>query len=157
MTVAQEPGPPEPQRDQWVEPRRLYRSRSNRVISGVCGGIAEHYGSDPTMVRLLAVILDVFTGVIPLLLAYLIAAIVIPEGDAVARTGVMPPAAGGPPMGQPATAVDPGRVGLIFGVILVTVGLAAYARQVLDIEWDQVWPLMLIAFGGLLLLGSIRR
>ena len=36
------------------EPRRLFRSRTDRMFAGVCGGIAETYGSDPTAVRLLA-------------------------------------------------------------------------------------------------------
>ena len=57
-------------------PNRLYRSRTDRWLGGVCGGIAEHFNIDPTIVRLAFVllILLVGTGII----AYLIGWIVIP-------------------------------------------------------------------------------
>jgi phage shock protein C len=38
-------------------PKRLYRSRTDRMIAGVCGGLAKHFGIDPTLVRLAFVIL----------------------------------------------------------------------------------------------------
>lgn len=57
---------------------RLFRSRTNRVLAGVCGGIAENFGSDPTAVRLATLVLGLFTGVLPMVVAYVIAAIVIP-------------------------------------------------------------------------------
>ena len=52
--------------------RRLYRSRSNRRIAGVCGGIADYFGVDPTLVRVIAVIFALFFGwgVIAYLLAW---------------------------------------------------------------------------------------
>lgn len=59
--------------------RRLYRSRENKMIAGVCGGIAEYFNLDPTMIRLAAAILLVVTNV-PIFIAYIICAIVIPEG-----------------------------------------------------------------------------
>ena len=62
--------------------RRLYRSSTNRVFAGVCAGIADHFGADPTMVRLLTVVIAVFTALVPMIVLYLVAAIVIPEGTA---------------------------------------------------------------------------
>ncbi|MDR2918711.1 MAG: PspC domain-containing protein [Tannerella sp.] len=62
------------------EPKRLYRSDSEKMIAGVCGGIAEYFGLDPTLVRLGYILLSVFTlfsGV----LAYLILWIVIPPSS----------------------------------------------------------------------------
>lgn len=59
--------------------KRLYRSRSNRKIAGICGGIAEYFNVDPTVVRLIAVLILVFTGVFPLLIVYLICWLIIPE------------------------------------------------------------------------------
>lgn len=44
---------------------RLYRSEDDRILGGVCGGIAEVYGFDPTIVRLVAVLL-IFSGISPL-------------------------------------------------------------------------------------------
>lgn len=58
-------------------PRRLVRSRSNRRIAGVCGGLAEYAGIDPTVVRLLMVALTFFGGAGPLL--YVIACIAVPD------------------------------------------------------------------------------
>jgi len=57
--------------------KRLYRSKTNRVIGGVCGGIGEYFGIDPTIIRLIWVILALMggTGII----AYIIAWIIIPE------------------------------------------------------------------------------
>lgn len=57
--------------------RKLYRSRQDRMIGGVCGGIAEYFNIDPTLVRLLAVASIFLAG--SAILAYLIAWIVVPE------------------------------------------------------------------------------
>lgn len=60
-----------------MEPKRLYRSESNRMLAGVCGGLAEYFNVDPTLVRLVTVVLccAAGTGV----LAYLVAAVIIPN------------------------------------------------------------------------------
>ena len=59
-----------------MEPKRLYKSKTNRVICGVCGGVGEYFGIDPTIVRLLCVLLGLtITGVI----VYIIAALIMPE------------------------------------------------------------------------------
>jgi phage shock protein PspC (stress-responsive transcriptional regulator) len=47
----------------------------------VCGGIAEYYGSDATAVRLLTLVLGLFTGILPMIILYLVAAIVIPDRE----------------------------------------------------------------------------
>lgn len=60
--------------------KRIYRSRRNRMIAGVCGGIAEYIDWDPTIVRLLYVTLSVFSAAFPGILVYLIAWLIIP-GD----------------------------------------------------------------------------
>ncbi len=57
--------------------KKLFRSRVNRKIGGVCGGLGEYFGIDPTLVRLLFVLgILVWGGT---LIAYLILLIVIPE------------------------------------------------------------------------------
>ncbi|MBQ6788282.1 MAG: PspC domain-containing protein [Lachnospiraceae bacterium] len=58
------------------EYRKLYKSR-NRMLCGVCGGIGEYFNIDPTVIRLLWIIFSVLGGCG--ILAYIIAAIVIPE------------------------------------------------------------------------------
>lgn len=59
-----------------MEPKKLYRSRTNRLICGVCGGLGEYMNIDPTIIRLILVLLA-FTGTG--ILAYFIAAIIIPD------------------------------------------------------------------------------
>ena len=61
-----------------TETKQLTRSKSNRMIAGVCAGLGEYLGIDPTIVRLLTV-LAFFTGFGGIALVYLIMAIVVPE------------------------------------------------------------------------------
>lgn len=61
-----------------ISMKTLYLS-DNKKVSGVCGGLAEYYNIDANLVRLLALILILFTGVIPGLLVYIVAAIIIPK------------------------------------------------------------------------------
>lgn len=58
--------------------KRLYRSRNDRMIAGVCGGLAEYFDVDPVVVRLIAVIL-LLPGGLPGLVPYVILWIVVPE------------------------------------------------------------------------------
>ena len=58
--------------------RRLYRSRNNRMLAGVCGGLAEYAGVDPTIMRVLYVGLALVTGGAALL-AYPVLWVIIPE------------------------------------------------------------------------------
>ncbi|HYP45952.1 MAG TPA: PspC domain-containing protein [Propionibacteriaceae bacterium] len=78
--------------------RVLERSRSDRIVGGVCGGVANYLNMDPTLVRVLTVMLAVFTGV-PVFF-YLIALFVIPEEGDSHRQGYHPPV-DGPPMYNP--------------------------------------------------------
>ena len=59
--------------------KRLYRSKKERMIAGVCGGIGEYTKVDPTIIRLLWVIFSFPLGIIGGVILYIIAAIVIPE------------------------------------------------------------------------------
>ena len=59
--------------------KKLYRSIADKKISGVCGGIAEYFGVDSTLIRLLWVVSVIFAGVGVLL--YIICALVVPERD----------------------------------------------------------------------------
>jgi phage shock protein C len=60
------------------ETKRLYLSRTDKKISGVCGGIAEYFGQDSTLVRLGWVVLTILTGGFPGVIGYIIAAVVVP-------------------------------------------------------------------------------
>ena len=112
-------------------PRRLYRSRDDRVIAGVCGGIARYFNIDPVLVRVGAVALAFLGGAG--LLAYLAAVLLIPkEGEG----------------GQPPEA--PNRGMAITGVVLLVVAICV----VLPFHggWGPGWglvPLGFIALAGL--------
>jgi phage shock protein C len=60
----------------------LYRSRKNRMIAGVCGGLAEWLSWDPTLVRILYVVISILSVAFPGILAYIILWIVMPEAPA---------------------------------------------------------------------------
>jgi phage shock protein C len=60
-----------------TEPRRLYRSRSDRVMGGVCGGLAQFFTIDVTIIRLLFLFAALFGGTS--LLVYLVMLLVVPE------------------------------------------------------------------------------
>jgi phage shock protein PspC (stress-responsive transcriptional regulator) len=57
----------------------LQRSRSDRMIAGVCGGIAKSLGWDPTLVRVLYVLISIFSAAFPGILVYIILWVVMPE------------------------------------------------------------------------------
>ena len=59
---------------------RLFRSETNKKIAGVCGGIAELMDVDPTIVRLVVVVLGLVTGILPFVIGYLIAWWIVPVG-----------------------------------------------------------------------------
>ena len=61
---------------------RLYRSPDDRMLAGVAGGLAENFGIDPSLVRIVWAVLIVLTGGSRLFLVYVVMAIVVPE-----RTG----------------------------------------------------------------------
>ena len=59
--------------------KALYRSRRSRYIAGVCGGIGEYFNIDPNIVRIIAVVLCFGSMVVPLVIAYIAAALLLPE------------------------------------------------------------------------------
>ncbi len=70
--------------DKGVQPaiRHLYRSRTNRSIAGICGGLAEYFDADPTLIRLMTLLLILLGGLS--IWAYVILWIIIPEEPAAA-------------------------------------------------------------------------
>ena len=60
--------------------KKLYRS-SNRILAGVCGGIAEYFDIDPTLIRVAYVVLSLFSAAFPGVLLYIILMILVPNYD----------------------------------------------------------------------------
>ncbi|MGB6526247.1 MAG: PspC domain-containing protein [Candidatus Acidiferrales bacterium] len=63
-----------------VAPRRLHRSVLDSKIAGVCGGMGEYLDTDSTIVRLVWALITVFTGIVPGILVYLAAWLIMPLG-----------------------------------------------------------------------------
>ena len=61
--------------------KKLYRSSKDKILGGLCGGVGEIYSIDPTLVRLICVFLCIITGVLPLLITYIVGWIIVPMDD----------------------------------------------------------------------------
>jgi phage shock protein C len=74
--MTQNPGVPQPPNPTYTQynykPRKLYRSTSDKWIAGVCGGIAERYDHDPTLIRILWIAITIVTGILGGVLVYLL-------------------------------------------------------------------------------------
>lgn len=118
--------------------KKLYRSRNNRMIAGVCGGIAEYFNIDPTIIRIIWAILCIYgIGI----LAYIIAVIVIPEGN-YEDYG----------QGSYNVNVNGKTVSLVIGIALILIGVLILGRHLMP-SWISkfFWPTLLIAVGALII------
>ncbi len=59
--------------------KRLYKSKENKIFSGVIGGIGEYFNVDPVILRIIWVVAVVFTALFPGIIVYLIAVFIIPQ------------------------------------------------------------------------------
>jgi len=133
--------------------RRLYRSRTDRKIAGVCGGLAEYFDIDPVFVRL-AMIVPLFAGV-PTPLIYIVCWAALPTGTS------RDPAAPGVIDLTPATSrgngiILVGAVVLMSGLLLLAINLDLIDRDLFRWwRWKFIWPVTLIAAGVVILWKSI--
>ena len=158
--------------------RRLYRSRSDRMVWGVCGGLAKYFDMDPTIVRIIAVLLIFANGLG--ILAYIIMAIVVPlEGSKVTtpketikeNVEDMKETAG--ELGREIQSTLVGEEGEseevakvrhrrrnVLGIILIVLGilfLLGSFNLFWWFDWSNFWPLILVAIGVLIILSARRR
>ena len=151
--------------------KRLYRSRKNRMLGGVCGGIAEYFEIDPVIVRLIAVALFFVGG--SAILAYIIALIVIPyESLEMAANQNKEAAPHASAAGSTAATEAPRQgsgdaVPLFLGIVLIIIG-ALFLMHNLPIFspfyfWARhyvrhfFWPSILIIFGVFLIARSWKK
>ena len=159
---------------------RLFRSESDRKISGVAGGMAEALDVDPTLVRLLWVLVVIVTSGVGLL-AYLAMWLIVPlRSDVLAGTGaqadradpVAPPAESGTGSSgelEPTTSARrPSNAPVVAGVVLIVVGVLFLLDNWVSLQyWSYIgdlialalrfWPLILVAAGALLIYSRLRR
>ena len=153
---------------------RLERSTTNRVIGGVCGGIAEYLAVDPTLVRVVFVFTAFITAGL-FVLAYIVLLVLMPQPGQPAPFTSTPPGAAADstaPMDAtttpilPATPVDPAvhaaeaeRRRMAFGYILIALGVVFFlsnAGAFRFVQWQFLWPLVLIGIGALFLVQRVR-
>lgn len=122
--------------------RRVRRSRTDRVLGGVCGGLGRYLNVDPVLLRIAAVALALSGGLG--VLAYVVAWIVIPEQA-------------GPESEPPAPAVNRHGVALVVGTSLVALGALLLVQQI--VPWFSgafFWPVVIVAIGVAVVLTARR-
>lgn len=123
--------------------KKLYRSRNNSMISGVCAGLGQYLGVDPTIVRLVFVFLAFyhFLGV----WVYLVLAVIVPQVPVGVEETMEPT-----PLGESPQTTK------VIGGGLILLGLLAIIST-FDIQWfgwlrlENLWPALIILLGVLLL------
>jgi len=123
--------------------RRLYRSRKDRILGGVCGGLGEYLNVDPNLIRLLWIFLTFFYGIA--VLVYVAAWILLPEEPLEAEVDVQP----APPR--------PVNWPLLIGAVLVALGAMALLESLRLIPIRHSGSLALIIVGVILVLIALSR
>ncbi|MFI5262476.1 MAG: PspC domain-containing protein [Candidatus Limnocylindrales bacterium] len=80
---------------------RLYRSRDDRMLAGVAGGLADYWDADPSLIRIIWVLLAIFTGGLALVI-YIVMAFVVPDEDTLAYPTASAATSAPPVTGAPA-------------------------------------------------------
>ena len=156
--------------------KRLYRSRTDRMIWGVCGGLAKYFDMDPTIVRVIAVLLIFANGLG--IIAYIIMAIVVPLEGSKATTPEKKVRENVEEMKQTAGELEreirstlaeekgEAKEGAkvhrrnILGIILIVLGilfLAGSFNLFWWFHWGYLWPLILVAIGVLIIVSTKRK
>ncbi|MBE0478877.1 PspC domain-containing protein [Candidatus Aerophobetes bacterium] len=134
--------------------RKLYRSRKDKMIAGVSGGIASYFDVDPTLVRIFAV-LTIFANGIGII-GYIIAWIIVPlqpeqkEGEEEVSSGEETKI--------PAQEEQIEKRKIIGGLILVVLGGLFLLYTFFPwFSWRKFWPVILVAIGAVILIDSMRK
>ena len=158
--------------------KRLYRSRTDRMIWGVCGGLAKYFNVDPVIVRVIMILLVFANGIG--LLAYIILAIVVPlessqatEPKQVIKENVEEMKQTASQLGQEIQSTFRKEAGVspeaekahhrglyIIGIILIIIGvifLLTNFNLFGWFHWSYLWPLILVAIGLLVIFGTRRK
>ncbi|TEU19115.1 MAG: PspC domain-containing protein [Anaerolineales bacterium] len=149
---------------------KLYRSRTDSMIGGVCGGLGQYLGIDPTIVRLFFVLLALGNGIGVLI--YLALWLIVPrEGQAEEATMEETIRAGageiaeraralGDDLREAARSPNP-QTSLFVGAALIVLGVV-FLLQNLNLAWlrwldfDVLWPVLLVVAGLALLLRRVK-
>ena len=145
-----------------MSPRRLERSTTNRVVSGVCGGVAEYFALDATLVRAFFVICTILTAFV-FVLVYIALLILMPlPGHRAPIDDVWPGASTTPAEPGAPAPLDPhdadrrrntaGYVLIALGFVFLIGNMGAFRF----FRWDILWPVVIVAVGVLLVVQRAR-
>jgi phage shock protein C len=150
---------------------RLYRSSTQKVIGGVCGGLGEYFNIDPTLVRIIYILVTVATGVLLGLVLYIVLWLIVPSEASVGKSIRESMRENVDEMAQSARDIGNG-VGAtlrrtpeegprrfepeaLAGLLLVIIGLLFLLAN-FDLlgwfRWGRLWPVIIVLIGLLLLL-----
>jgi phage shock protein PspC (stress-responsive transcriptional regulator) len=152
--------------------KRLYRSAKSKVFGGVAGGIAEYFDIDPIIIRLLFVIIAFAGG--GGAVVYLILWVALPlepltpftmnmgqggsADPAEPASGTTADSAPGNAEPFPVPVRHENRNGLIGGIVLITLGMIFLANRFIpNINFHNMWPLVLVVIGGVLIATSLAE
>jgi phage shock protein PspC (stress-responsive transcriptional regulator) len=148
-----------------AETKKLYRSRTDRVIGGVCGGLADYFDIDSTIVRIVAVIIAIWGGVG--VFVYIIGLIVIPEEPVKGNKKMTDKNKKDDFSEKVETAAqqvkdelkkDPAKGQWIGGLILITLGSLFLVNQFIPaLDFGKLWPVILIVIGAYVIANNARR
>ena len=133
--------------------KKLYRSRTDRMIGGVCGGLAEYFEIDSTLVRLIAIALTLAGG--SGVLAYVIFWFVVPQKALAQSVTDSDPANTTAPEPDDAVINEKNTGIILAGVILLVLGFIFLVGNFISFAWlsfHKLWPLVLIMVGIFILL-----
>ncbi|NLM10869.1 MAG: PspC domain-containing protein [Clostridiaceae bacterium] len=130
--------------------KRLYRSTRDRVFGGVCSGLSEYAQVDKGLLRFLAAVAILVTGVFPGLIAYILCVLIIPTEDAVFKDNMY----NNNEQATPAP-TNPENARLVIGVVLILTGLFALAKLVFKwVDYRYIIPPALVVIGAILVYKS---
>lgn len=139
--------------------KRLERSRTNRVIAGVCAGLADYFNIDIALMRVLFVVAFI-CGSFGFWM-YVILWIVVPEENILGQGSSSTKATDDTIDITPKETKEEKKTGngaLIAGLILIFVGLVALADNFLYMAWVwKLWPMILIIIGAVILVNSLKN
>ncbi|WP_077370025.1 PspC domain-containing protein [Anaerosalibacter sp. Marseille-P3206] len=119
--------------------KKIYRSSTNKVIFGVCGGLGEYFNIDPSIVRLFWLLFSISTGGAGII-AYFICGIIIPEGDGVIYY-------------DSKDSSNYKNSALFVGGLLIVIGAIMLIRKIWPwftlkyFNFTKYWPILLIVAG----------
>lgn len=69
-----------------METKKLYRSNTDKVFAGICGGLGEYFQMDSTLIRLIWLVIVVATGIFPGAIVYVLAIFIVPRKPTISST-----------------------------------------------------------------------